>query len=155
MDVAFSDTNDRLVSSGEVLNVRMQNPWQYSSFSSNRCGQLDASSSFNSSFQSKAHLLKDPANTADRTAFPFNANWLWRSGANPVATTRRVKGFASTDLSVSAINLGSIVHIPCTESSEGAWTSWCEAANWSNTSASRSILIVLSLRGQTLGKESG
>ena len=127
MDAAFSDTSDSLVSRVELLNVRMQNLWQYSSFSSTRWGQLDDSSSFNSSSQSKAHLLKDPANTADRTGFPFNANWPLTCGAIPMATTFRNNGSSSTAFSAHCNNWDSLV---LHRRGKCAWPSGPEAANW-------------------------
>ena len=135
MDAALSDTSNCLVSRGELLNVRMQNSWQYSSFSSNRWGRLDVSSSFNRSFQSKAHLLKDPANTPDRTVFPFNANWLSTNEAMPVASIIRNKGISSASCSVSCNNRGNWVFDGC--KSECAWPSVVrEAVNWVNAPVS-------------------
>ena len=132
MDAAFSDTRDCLVSRGELLNVRMVNLWQYSSFSNNRWGQLKALSSFSSSFQSKAHLLNDPANTDDRTAFPSNANWPSKIEAIPMATIFRMKGVLSTVSSASCNNRGSLVLSRCVKS-ERTWPLGREAANCFNT----------------------
>ena len=141
MDAALSDTGNCLVSRGELLNVRMQNSWQYSSFSSNRWWWLDASSSFNSSFQSKAHLLKDPANAADRTVFPFNANWPSTNDAMPVVSIIRNKGISSASSSVSCNNRGSWVFDCC--KSECAWPSVCEAVDWVNAPVSTAHISII------------
>lgn len=149
MDEAFSETSDRLVSSGELLNARIQNLWQYSSFSSNLWGQLNASSSFNSSFQSKAHLLNDTANTADRTGFPSNTNWPSMNRAIPSATIFRAKGSVSTT-SVSWSNSWSMPAPGCCEC-ERAWASG--SGRVAACSVCRSI-IQCSLSCQTLRRES-
>ena len=133
MDAAFSDTRDCLVSRGEQLNVSMHNIWQYSSFSSNLWGQLDALSSFKSSFQSKEHLLNDPANTSERTPFPSNKNWWWTNGAIPAANNLRIRGLLSTASSESCNNRGSLVLSCC--KSEHSWHSR-EAVNQSTVSGS-------------------
>ena len=121
MDAAFSETSDRLVSSGELLNTRIQNLWQYSSFSSNRWGQLNASSSFKSTFQSKAHLWNDPANTADRTGLPSNTPLPSMNRAIPSATIFRAKGSVSTS-SASWSNCWSMPVPGCWER-DRAWVS--------------------------------
>ena len=157
MDAAFSDTSDRLVSSEDLLNAWMQNLWQYSSFSSNHWGQLHALISFNRIFQSKTHLFKDPANSADAISFPSQVNWLLTIGAIPMATIFRIKGLLSTVSSVSCNNRGSLVFSDCR--SECAWPSPREAASSFNTlltTARKSIVLTvpraLKLSGEILVK---
>ena len=157
MDAAFSDTSDRLVSSEDLLNAWMQNLWQYSSFSSNRWGQLHALISFNRIFQSKTHLFKDPANSADAISFPSHVNWLLTIGAIPMATIFRIKGLLSTVSSVSCNNRGSLVFSDCR--SECAWPSPREAASSFNTllTTARKFIVLtvpraLKLSGEILVK---
>ena len=153
IDVAFSDTRDCLVSRGQLLNVRMVNLWQYSNFNNNRWGQLKASSSFNSSFQSSAHLLNAPANTADRISFPSNANLPSTIGASPMATIFRIRGLLSTVSSATCNNRGSLALSRCCKS-EYTWSLGREAADWFNTSVNTRRSIISRARLSRL-RESG